>query len=308
MNSRNAHYILSCNPREFFPLVDDKVITKKLAKQHTIPTPELYHVITNHSDIRLVDAVLDPYHEFVVKPARGSGGSGIMLVSEKTSEGYVTQSGKSITRESFIHHIHDILSGIFSLEGLEDSAIIEALIHPDQVFSAVTFQGVPDIRVVVYRGVPAMAMARLPTRASDGKANLHRGAIGAGIDISTGLTMTAVHNFRIVTNHPDTRNLVTGITVPFWDKILHMSSLASDMTNLNYIGADFVLDRARGPVLLELNARPGLAIQMANRSGLKKRLDQIDTALPSLLETIDDRIRWARENLAAKSEISDEDG
>ena len=139
MNSRNAHYILPCNPREFFPLVDDKVITKKLAKQNSIPTPELYHVITNHSDIRSMGAVLDHYQEFVVKPARGSGGSGIMLISKKTSEGYITQSGKSITREGFVHHIHDILSGIFSLEGLEDSAINEALIHPDQVFSAVTY-------------------------------------------------------------------------------------------------------------------------------------------------------------------------
>ena len=153
-----------------------------------------------------------------------------------------------------------------------------------------------------------MAMVRLPTRASDGKANLHRGAIGAGIDIRTGLTMTAVHNSRIVTNHPDTGNPVTGITVPFWDKMLHMASLASNITNLHYIGADFVLDQARGPVLLELNARPGLAIQMANRCGLKGRLDQIDTAPPGILETVEDRIRWAKENLAAKSQISDEDG
>lgn len=308
MNSRNAQYILPCNPRASFPLVDNKVITKKLAVQYAIPTPELYHVVTNHADTRTMGAVLDTHKEFVVKPARGSGGSGIMLITKKNSDGYVTQSGKSMTGERFIHHIHDILSGIFSLEGLEDSAIIEALIHPDQVFSAVTFQGVPDIRIIVYRGIPVMAMTRLPTRASDGKANLHQGAIGAGIDIHTGITMTAVHNSRIVSHHPDTHNPVTGITVPFWDKMLHMASLAADMTNLHYIGTDFVLDQERGPVLLELNARPGLAIQMANSSGLKERLDRIDAANPDPLEPIEDRIMWAKNNFAAKSQISDDDG
>ncbi len=299
MNSRNAQYILPCNPRTFFPLVDNKVITKKLAVRYTIPTPELYHVVSTHADTRSMDAVLDRHNEFVVKPARGSGGSGIMLITKKSGEGYVTQSGKPITKERFIHHIHDILSGIFSLEGLEDSAIIEALIHPDQVFSAVSFQGVPDIRIVVYRGIPVMAMTRLPTRSSDGKANLHRGAIGAGIDIQTGITMTAVHNSRIVTHHPDTNNPVTGITVPFWDKMLHMASLASDMTNLHYLGTDFVLDQERGPVLLELNARPGLAIQVANRCGLKERLDKIDAIGPDHFESISDRIDWAKANLAA---------
>lgn len=181
MNSRNADYIMRWNPRSNYPIVDNKLLTKELAKKHQIPTPHLYFVVEHHGNIAGLEEALGGRSEFVVKPARGTGGSGIVLVKDCTAEGFVTQSGEVISRGDFAYHISEILSGVYSLEGLEDRAIIEALIYPDPVFAAVTFQGVPDVRIVVYRGVPAMAMVRLPTRASDGKANLHRGAIGAGI-------------------------------------------------------------------------------------------------------------------------------
>ncbi|MRR31196.1 alpha-L-glutamate ligase-like protein, partial [bacterium] len=69
-----------------------------------------------------------------------------------------------------------------------------------------------------------------------------------------------------------------------------------EMTGLGYLGVDLVIDRDRGPLLLELNARPGLAIQLANRHGLRTRLDQVDRALPSLADTPEARVAWAREN------------
>jgi alpha-L-glutamate ligase-like protein len=172
---------------------------------------------------------------------------------------------------------------------------VEALIHPDPVFDAVSYQGVPDIRIVVYRGVPVMSMVRLPTQASDGKANLHRGAIGAGIELSKGITLTAVHRSRVVANHPDTGSRVSGIQVPYWEKMLWMAARSFEMTGLGYIGVDLVIDRERGPLLLELNARPGLAIQLANRKGLKERLDKIDQAPPAVFATPEGRVEWARE-------------
>jgi hypothetical protein len=39
-----------------------------------------------------------------------------------------------------------------------------------------------------------------------------------------------------------------------------------------------VLDADLGPLVLELNARPGLAIQIANGRGLRGTLDAIDKA------------------------------
>jgi alpha-L-glutamate ligase-like protein len=300
MNNRNAEYIMKYNPRSFFPLVDNKVLTKSLAKEYGVPTPTLYHVVLHHGGIAELKTFLKDHSEFVAKPARGSGGSGIVLVTNHTEETYITQSGKKILWEDFSYHISSILSGIYSLEGLEDYAIIESLIHPAPVFADVTYQGVPDIRIVVYKGVPVMSMVRLPTRASDGKANLHRGAIGAGISLKDGITLTAVHHSRLVDRHPDTGKPVRGITIPHWDKMLLIAAMAKDMTGLGYIGVDLVIDKDRGPVLLELNARPGLAIQLANGSGLLGRLKMVEAATPDMFETPETRVAWAKEAFATQ--------
>jgi alpha-L-glutamate ligase-like protein len=299
MNRRNAEYIMALNPRSAYPLVDDKVQTKRLAEKFGIPIPELHFVAENQGSIAELMRVLENLDEFVVKPARGSGGSGIILIRDKTPEGFVTQSGKVMTADDLAYHISTILSGIHSLGGMEDRAIVEALIQPDPVFAGVVFQeGVPDERIIVYRGVPVMAMVRLPTRASDGKANLHRGAIGAGIDIGSGTTLRAVHRSRIVDEHPDTGNPVSGIRLPRWDELLLLAAKATEMTGLGYLGADFVLDRERGPVLLELNARPGLAIQIANRTGLRERLDKTDSAPAAVFASAASRVGWAREQFS----------
>ncbi|HWU38274.1 MAG TPA: sugar-transfer associated ATP-grasp domain-containing protein, partial [Candidatus Acidoferrum sp.] len=164
MNRRND-YIMRFNRRSSFPLVDDKILTKKLSESYHIPVPPLYTVIEQHGGVAGLARAIGGVRQFVVKPARGSGGSGIVLIGECTEKGYVTQSGQAISRQDLAYHISDILSGIYSLSGLEDKAVIEALIHPDSTFEAVTFQGVPDIRIIVYRGVPVMSMVRLPTRA-----------------------------------------------------------------------------------------------------------------------------------------------
>ncbi len=152
------------------------------------------------------------------------------------------------------------------------------------------------MRIVVYRGVPIMSMVRLPTRVSDGKANLHRGAIGAGIGLATGTTITAVHRSNVITHHPDTGHPVSGIQVPFWEKMLGMAARTLEMTGLGYIGVDLAIDRDRGPLLLELNARPGLAIQLANRQGLRGRLDRVDRAPAEIFATPGARAEWARKN------------
>ena len=294
MNCRNADYIMRCNPRSFFPLVDDKILTKNLAESYHIPVPPLYTVIDQHGGVAGLAGALGGVRQFVVKPARGSGGSGIVLIGDCTEKGYVTQSGQVISGKDLAYHISDILSGIYSLSGLEDKAVIEALIHPDSTFEAVTFQGVPDIRIIVYRGVPVMSMVRLPTRASDGKANLHRGAIGAGVDLNQGITMTAVSRSQVISQHPDTRKPVSGIQIPYWEKMLWMAARSFEMTGLGYIGVDLIIDRDRGPLLLELNARPGLAIQLANRRGLKERLESIDRAPAEIFGSAEARVAWAR--------------
>jgi alpha-L-glutamate ligase-like protein len=300
MNRRNADYIMLYNPRSSFPLVDDKVLTKKLAEKHKIPTPPVYYIIESHAQVAGIESDLRERRAFAVKPSRGAGGSGIFLSTDWTLEGFVKPSGGVSSWADLAFHISNILSGIFSLGGLPDKAIIEALIHPDPVFAEVTHRGVPDIRIVSYRGVPVMGMVRLPTKASDGKANLHRGAIGAGIDIANGTTLTAVHRSKVITHHPDTGKPVSGIPIPHWDTMLDTAARALDMTGLGYLGVDLVIDREVGPVMLELNARPGLAIQLANRCGLYKRLQAVDEAPSSIFASPESRITWAKQSLSAR--------
>jgi len=300
MNGRNAGFILASNARSRYPSADDKVMTKRLALEHQVPTPPLYHVVEHHGDIAGFEERLQGHSEFVLKPARGSGGNGIVLIKDRTPAGFVKQSGEVIPRAEFAYHISGILSGIYSLGGQEDKAIFEALIYPDPVFAAVTHVGVPDIRIIVYRGVPVMGMVRLPTKDSDGKANLHQGAIGAGIEIQSGRTLTAVHRSRVISHHPDTGKQVSGIQVPHWGKMLLMAARAFEMTGLGYLGIDMIIDKDRGPLLLELNARPGLAIQLANRAGLRERLERVEKAPSEVFNKPETRVSWALEAFGMK--------
>jgi alpha-L-glutamate ligase-like protein len=279
LNERNAEFIMRLNPRRFYPRVDDKVLTKQLAIEAGMAVPDLYGVIENQADIRRFARIVEPLESFVVKPAQGSGGDGIIVItgrSKRKRDSFRRASGDLITTDELEFHLSNIVGGQFSLSGGRDKAIIEYCVEFDPVFADVSFQGVPDIRVVVYRGYPAMAMVRLPTRASDGKANLHQGAVGTGVDMATGRTTTGVRGNAVVDEHPDTGALIANLEIPDWDVILESSARGYDVTGLGYLGVDMVIDRNRGPLILEMNARPGLNIQIANGCGIKSRLALID--------------------------------
>ncbi len=276
INQRNADYTLKYNSRRLYPLVDDKLLTKELALAAGIDVPELYAVVEIERQVRELHEQLAPYSDFVIKPARGSGGDGIVVISGRAKNAYRKISGTLMSQHELEHHVSNILSGMYSLGGHPDKTLIEYRVQFDPVFEAISYLGVPDIRIVVFLGVPVMSMVRLPTRASDGKANLHQGAIGTGIDIATGRTLRAVWRNDIVDEHPDTGNPVLGVEIPNWHRLLHLAARGYELTGLGYQGVDIVLDRDKGPLILELNARPGLNIQLANRAGLLARLQWVE--------------------------------
>jgi len=276
MNQRNADYIMMHNPRRFYPMVDDKLHTKKLALQAGIAVPDLYGVIELINDLKGLDALLENHQDFVIKPAHGSGGRGILVISKTEQGRYRKSSGQIMAEDDIAHYISNILGGEHSLGGVPDRAMIEYQVKFDPLFEAISYQGVPDIRVIVFRGLPVMAMLRLPTRLSDGKANLHQGAVGAGIDIGTGVILSAICRDSLVVEHPDTGNSISGLEIPDWDRILELAAGCADLVGIGYMGVDIVLDRDLGPLVLELNARPGLAIQLANQSGLMSRLRTVE--------------------------------
>lgn len=294
INARNARFISKHNPRRLFPLVDDKLKSKALCAEFGIPAPELYGTVEAHGDLRSLGAMLEPYQDFVIKPVRGAMGNGVLVVVDRKGDLYFKGSGATLTGREVQHYVSGILSGLYSLAGTSDKAMIEYRVKLHPTFDAISHGGVPDIRVIVFKGVPALAMLRLPTRRSDGRANLHQGAIAAGIDLATGVTHQAVQSNRLIDTHPDTGNRVLGVTVPYWDEILRIAALSAEMTGMGYIGVDVVLDAEKGPLLLELNARPGLAIQLANFQGLLVPLSQIERVDTSRLDTAA-RIELARE-------------
>jgi alpha-L-glutamate ligase-like protein len=279
LNERNSDLIMRLNPRRLYPRVDDKALTKKLAIAAGMAVPDLYGIISNQGEVRRFPEIVADHASFVIKPARGSGGNGIVVItgrSERKRNAFRLSSGVIVTQDEILYHLSNVVGGQYSLSGNPDKALIEYCVKFDPVFAAVSYQGVPDIRVIVYLGYPAMAMVRLPTRASDGKANLHQGAVGAGINMGTGVTLNGVLNDEVVDEHPDTGALVAGLEIPHWDFILESSAKAYEVTGLGYVGVDMVIDRDRGPLILEMNARPGLNIQIANGAGLSTRISRID--------------------------------
>ena len=285
LNERNADFIMRLNPRRFYPRVDDKALTKELALKAGMAVPDLYGIIEHQGQVRQFAEMVGDLRSFVIKPAQGSGGDGILVVtgrSERKRDSFRLSSGVLISKGELEHHISNIVGGQYSLSGNRDKALIEYCVHFDPTFADVSYQGVPDIRVVVYRGYPAMAMVRLPTRESDGKANLHQGAVGAGVDMGTGTTLAGVYHDEVVDEHPDTGALVAGLQIPQWEFILETSAKGLEVTGLGYLGVDMVIDRDRGPLILEMNARPGLNIQIANGTGLANRIARIDTIFDAL--------------------------
>jgi alpha-L-glutamate ligase-like protein len=275
IGQRNAQYVLRYNPRRFYPRVDDKLITKRLALEAGLPVPELYAVVREEHEIEELHARIRERDQFVVKPAHGSGGDGILVITGRRGDRYRRSNGSFLSREEFDHHLSNMLSGLFSLGGQPDHVLVEYCVQFDPVFDDVSYKGVPDIRIIVFLGYPVMAMIRLPTRLSDGKANLHQGAIGVGIDIPSGLTKRGVWGNEPVKEHPDTEHTIVGLSIPRWDELLLIAARCYELAQLGYVGVDIVLDKSKGPLILELNARPGLAIQIANGNGLLLRLERI---------------------------------
>ena len=298
MNARNLEYVTHYNPRHLLPMVDNKLTTKRLAEKAGVAVPKLIGVIEYQSDIKSLPDILDMIDDFVIKPSNGSGGKGILVITHRDGDDYIKASGDRLSKDDISRHVSNILSGLYSLGGKSDVAMIERRIVADPVFNEYSYEGVPDIRIIVLKGFPVMAMLRLATKASDGKANLHQGAVGVGIDLGTGKSLRAVQFDKPIDLHPDTHHDFQSLHVPHWDSILEQAAACYEMTNLGYLGVDIVLDEQVGAQILELNARPGLAIQLANDTGIAPRLEQVESLTTQSL-SIRERVDFTKKHFSS---------
>lgn len=281
---RRTQYVERYNPPYLRPPADEKATIKQRLAALGIHTPETYGVIRNARDVAEAETILDGREEFVIKPSRGYGGEGIVVVSGRQGEVYETSKGYR-TREDLLGHVRRIIDGQYSSLDVGGQALIEERIVPAAFFERLCGNGVPDIRVIVFQGYPVMAMTRLPTAESEGAANLHKGAIGVGLHIADGTPTQAYQQShdRWLERHPDTGADLTRFEIPNWTTVLTTALEAAAASGLGYTGVDITLDEWDVPQVLEVNVRPGLGIQNATGAGLLNRLQFVES-LPSEYE------------------------
>lgn len=283
LNARNYEYLSMYNTPSTRRIADSKLLTKSALKKDGLSTPRLHKVFRNQDEIGKFDfsKITD---SFVIKPNRGLGGKGIIVVERagKKPGTWITSERQKITISDIELHIADILEGRFSMNDMPDIAFVEERVRIHPVFEGYAYHGTPDIRVVVFNKVPVMAMLRIPTKESGGRANLFQGAVGAGIDLATGATTYAICHGEEITQMPQTKKIIRGLVIPEWEKVLELAILSQEATGLGYLGADIVLQPSMLhpgktiPKVLELNAQPGLKIQLCNKAGLRRRLERIE--------------------------------
>ena len=188
LNSRGTLFTGKYNSRSAKKIADSKIQTDRVLRFAGVPHPKIFKKFKNASDVFDFDWSTLP-DAFALKPSRGLGGDGIVVVKKRIDgTSWMTSSKNLVTAEDFKMQCLDILEGAFSMGNEPDTAFIQEYVGRHSAFRKLAFRGTPDIRVIVFNKIPVMAMLRLPTKESGGRANLHQGALGLGIDISTGIT------------------------------------------------------------------------------------------------------------------------
>lgn len=287
-NERNKIYLRK-NSSKARTIADSKWKTKKILSKEGVGVPKL--IVRLKRDREVENFCWEKLEgNFVVKPISGYGGEGILIIRKKISNDKATSpvgrflmmNGKEITIKDIKRHCQEILSGRYSLYGMPDGVLVEERIKIHPKFLRLTKSGTPDIRVVVYNNVPIMAMLRIPTEKSQGRANLQQGAIGLGVDMASGITTFGVEGKetlikRIYDIKKKKLIKVNGIKIPEWKRVLETAiNCQKAIKGLGFAGVDVVLDKDDGPKVLEVNARPGLSIQICNKAGLRSRMERIE--------------------------------
>jgi alpha-L-glutamate ligase-like protein len=287
MTVRNREFVGKYNSPGLLALLTKDAV-KGLLLPLGVPMATTFLILRERSDLGKFKEWMKGHDTFALKPSSSYGGEGILLVTGKQGDMLRTNMG-SMSASQIETLAFSILEGQFH-GGQKDTAVVEELLIQDESLHNIVPMGLADIRVISFLGYPVMAMMRIPTVASGGKANIHLGAVAAGVRISTGIIFHSVWAGLPSPEHPDTEAPLLGRQLPKWDEILEVAAEAQRLAGIGYAGVDIALDAKRGPVVMEVNRRPGLEIQNANAAGLLRRLRMIEQLPPHELP-VEERIR-----------------
>ncbi len=269
LNQRNIDLVHRENPRQYFPLADDKELAKRRLTQAGVPVPETLAVCPGLYAIPDVLETLSDSDGFVIKPACGAAGKGVLVVGRRSGSGRWNQAGGGeVTTFDLRRHLAQIVFGTYS-KRLEDRALVERRIEPHPVLRSLWADGLSDVRVILLRATPIMAMVRVPTARSGGRANLHTGGIGLSVDLDTGQVTRAWYRRQSIQRHPESDARLVGVQIPCWEEVLRIAVRSARAVPLGYLGVDVAIDREAGPLVLEINVRAGLEIQNVCGQGLR---------------------------------------
>ncbi len=212
MNRRNVELVYDRNPRRLYRLADDKLLAKAMLADAGVPVPENIATAQGLYELPAVLELLEERSDFVVKPSLGGGGHGILVVGENRGLGLWRKAGGGeLSEDQLRTHLANILFGAYARGALKDRVMVEPRIYPHPVYAQLWDDGLCDLRIITLDERPVMAMVRVPTARSDGKANLHQGGIGLAVDLATGRVERAVCERCSLSHHPD-----SGVPLPKW--------------------------------------------------------------------------------------------
>src|SRR3989344_6496896 len=156
MNARNLLYIGRYNSKASKRFADDKLFTKNYLSSRGLGVAKIFHVIKNYNELRFFNPDSLP-KSFVIKPNRGYGGEGIIVIKDRTHKKFIEVSDETYTWEDMYRHITAILDGQYAISGLHDQVIIEERLEAAEYLKPYLEVGLPDIRIIVFNYVPIIA-------------------------------------------------------------------------------------------------------------------------------------------------------